>query len=65
MTDTITPAQARQLLQEEQQARVAAAKIKYEAFVAEWQAEFGVRLDISMLVTARGNLPQMLIVAEE
>ena len=65
MKDGMTPAQARQLLQEEQQARVAAAKIKYEAFVAEWQAEFRVRLDFAMLATIRGNVPQLLIVAEE
>ena len=52
-------------MQEERHARVDAAKIKYEAFVAEWQAEFGVRLEISMVVTARGNVPQMLIVAEQ
>jgi len=64
MDTVITPAQARRLLQEEQQARVNAAKIKYDAFVAEWQAEFRVRLDISVLVTARGNVPQMLIIAD-
>ena len=65
MSEVITPVQARELLAAERQARVDAAKAKYEAFVAEWQAEFRVRLDFAMLATVHGNVPQVRIVAEE
>ena len=65
MTDNITPDQARELLQKEKQARVDAAKVKLDAFLAEWQAEFRVRLRPVMLVSEDGNLPQWLIVPED
>ena len=65
MTDDITPAQARQLLAAEKQARVDAAKVKLDAFLVEWQAEFRVQLRPVMLVTEGGNLPQWLIVPED
>ena len=65
MTDVITPAQARELLQAERQARVDTAKAELDEWLPGWQQRHRVRLDISMVVTARGNVPQLLIVAEE
>lgn len=56
--------QARKLLQEEQQARVAAAKAELDAFIADWQQRHRVRLEVSMIISARGNMPQLQIVAE-
>jgi len=65
MTDKqLTTDQARQLLQEEQQARVEAARAELDEFLMGWQQRHRVRLDVAMLVTARGNLPQLNIIAE-
>lgn len=60
----ITPDQARQLLQEEQQARVDAAKAELDEWLPGWRQRHRVRLVIGILATEQGNAPQMLIVAE-
>jgi hypothetical protein len=60
----LTTDQARQLLAQEQQARVDAAKVELDAFVDAWCKKHRVRLGVSMLITERGNIPQLNIIAE-
>lgn len=64
MDTVITPDQARQLLQEEQQARVNEAKREFDEFLAGWQQRHRCRLDIAMILRAGQVIPQVQIVAE-
>jgi len=60
MTDTITPTQARQLLQEEQQARVDECRRGIDALLQKHRC----RLDVFVILRAGQVAPQVQIVAE-
>ena len=65
MKEVITTDQARKLLQEEQQARVDAAKQELDEFLAGWQQKHRCRLDVSVTLRVGQVIPQVQIVAVE
>jgi hypothetical protein len=60
-----TADEARALLAREEQARIDAARVELDTFLRDWMRRHHVRLDVSVLVTARGNVPQIQIVTEQ
>jgi len=62
--DTVTAEEARALLAQDRQVRELAAKAALDKFLVEWQAEFRVQFEIGVIVTARGNVPRINIIAE-
>lgn len=60
----LTPEKARELLVQEQQARVDTARAELEAFLVEWGRRHRVALQVDMLVSQQGNIPQLQIVAD-
>ena len=56
--------EAQAVLSQEQETRVTAAMAELNEFIANWGQRHQCRLDVTMIITQHGNMPQLTVVPE-